>query len=99
MIVAGVLFVFVPVKQADILSTGIVVTIRRRYQDMKKADTLPYPHLYFINGRNECAIYELMIIIVLKVSFTKQFMKNAIYFCVLRGNFNRFFCIFLFRIS
>ena len=61
MIVAGVLFVFVPVKQADILSTGIVVTIRRRYQDMKKADTLPYPHLYFINGRNECAIYEPVI--------------------------------------
>lgn len=27
MIVAGVLFVFVPVKQADILSTGIVVAV------------------------------------------------------------------------
>lgn len=52
MIVAGVLFVFVPVKQADILSTGIVVAIHRRYRDMKKADTLKYPHLYFINGRN-----------------------------------------------
>lgn len=60
MIVAGVLFVFVPVKQADILSTGIIVAIRGRYRDMKKADTLPYPLLYFINGRNECAIHEII---------------------------------------
>lgn len=52
MIVAGVLFVFVPVKQADILSTGIVVAVRGRYRDIKKADTLSYPLLYFINGRN-----------------------------------------------
>ena len=37
MIVAGILFVFVPVTQADILSTGIIVAIRGGYRDMKKS--------------------------------------------------------------